>query len=243
MKLYIKLCLFFLIIPIISWCQEQEKTIEVTFLKAYKNFRDTTSVAPKTIENIEYKLVCNTNEARFEIVPKKEKNMELTSERFLYNYEDQSVYYKNIPENLKLSQTISPFDKKLYLVKSSFNEYDWVITKEKKEILGYTCYKAYTEYEYKYKVFKYIGKDTKVKVKIIAWFTPEINYSFGPAGVDGLPGLVLEKYSASFYLIASKIAFNNSIDINILKPKEGIEITYGEYHKTQTDLQKKYFEN
>jgi GLPGLI family protein len=83
-----------------------------------------------------------------------------------------------------------------------------------------------------------------VKVMTVVWFTPEINYSFGPAGFDGLPGLVLEKYSSSFYFIASKISFKNHTENkNIHKPKDGIEITNDEYNQNNKDAINKLFKN
>lgn len=243
MKSYLKSCLFFLIVSTSCWCQEKEKTLEITYIRAYKNFRDTTNTAPKVIKNIQYKLICNSNEARFEILPLKEKKEEPTYERFLHSYRNNSIYYKNIKENLKILQTENPLDDKKYLVKMPFNRYNWVITKEKKEILGYTCYKAYAEYENEFEPYKYIGVDTTIKIKVEVWFAPELNYPFGPNGFDGLPGLVLEKYVGSFYLIASKISLKDSTDINIVKPQEGIDITYDESIQLDKRLYRKYFED
>lgn len=221
------------------WSQENEKFMEVTYVKAYKNFKDSTKATPKVLKDIEYKLTCNKNEARFEFLPSMQNDGEVTNSRFISRGGGDGIYYKNISEKIKLHQQESPIDNKRYLVKVPFIEYEWIITKEKKEISGYLCYKAYTEHEYEVPD-KTGSKMEKVKYKTIVWFAPEINRSFGPAGFDGLPGLVLEKYSSSFYFIASKIIFKeNEKSSNIIKPKDGIEITKAEYDNQISEEYKK----
>ncbi|MFH6960547.1 GLPGLI family protein [Flavobacterium aquidurense] len=86
-----------------------------------------------------------------------------------------------------------------------FNQYNWEITTETKKINNYTCYKAICRWD----DFNIRRNSTDV-FSAEAWFTPEIPSSFGPMGLDGLPGLVLEaNYGASgihFYIV--KIEFN-----------------------------------
>ncbi len=106
------------------------------------------------------------------------------------------------------------------------------------------CYKAYAEIEYEYNFPNPNGNGNKVKVMTVVWFAPELNYSFGPAGFDGLPGLVLEKYSSSFYFLASKISFiDGNKKTRELKPKEGIEITNDEYDQMSKKAINKLFKN
>lgn len=89
----------------------------------------------------------------------------------------------------------------------SFNinikDYEWTITDETKEILGYSCYKAVSEFT----TIDPNGED--MKVSVVAWFAPEINISGGPLGMDNLPGIVLEAAeSERFSYSASKIDFS-----------------------------------
>ncbi len=132
MKLYTWLCFLFFI-QISIWSQEKEKTLEVTYVKAYKNYKDSTNGAPKTMKNLEYILICTKNEARFEFIPNMEIDGENANRRFKSRGGGNGVYYKNNEEKLKLHQSNSPFDNKKYLIKIPFNEYKWVITKEKKQ--------------------------------------------------------------------------------------------------------------
>lgn len=240
MRKYIRICLW-LCFPVIIWSQEPQKTIEVTYVKAYKNYKDTTDAPPKIIKDIEYKLICDKNKSRFEITKKPflVEYVEELGERVISRGGGNGFYYKNIAEKVKMHQVESVIDGKELLIELPFNEYQWVITKEQKEILGYSCYKAFTEYEYE--APDHTGtKMTPYKVRIEVWYAPELSYPFGPAGHDGLPGLVLEKYSSSFYFIASKIDFKNS-EAEIIKPKYGIKITKEEYSNQIKDMYKEYF--
>lgn len=62
---------------------------------------------------------------------------------------------------------------------------EWQITGETKMIDDYLCYRAVANHV----VENSAGKFT---FPIEAWFSPEINYSYGPNGYGGLPGLILE---------------------------------------------------
>jgi len=71
------------------------------------------------------------------------------------------------------------YNKNVYhLVKDSIlPTFDWQVTSDQKEILGYQVQKATTHYK---------GRD------IIAWFTNDFSISDGPWKFWGLPGLILE---------------------------------------------------
>ena len=102
----------------------------------------------------------------------------------------------------------------------------WKLTKEKKNIGKYTCYKATA-----------ILKEESVKGgflsnPIIAWYTPQIPMGFGVQNYGGLPGLTLEltqhtERGILFYK-ATKIELNPKEKIIIKKPK-GKEITHKEF--------------
>ncbi len=66
---------------------------------------------------------------------------------------------------------------KQFLIVDKKPKINWVIEKEIKKILGYSCFKATGDFR---------GRKYRV------WFTEEIPVSLGPWKLDGLPGLILQ---------------------------------------------------
>ena len=80
--------------------------------------------------------------------------------------------------------------------------YNWKITNETKNILGYKCTKAVTTIT-----------RTNVSYSVTAWFANQLKYQIGPKGTFGLPGLILEIQSENSELncIASSIVIHKNI--------------------------------
>jgi len=124
---------------------------------------------------------------------------------FLYN---NPAFYLTIPED--------------YYLVNEFVKIDWKIDFDtSKTIDGFNCYKA--EY-YKKKLIEDGGFTLK---KIVAWYTPDIPFPYGPAKFNGLPGLILEVLDYPFIYNAVKINLKSSIKIN--KLNQGISISENEY--------------
>ena len=106
------------------------------------------------------------------------------------------------------------------------NELNWEITDETKSILGYTCYKA-VGYKEQYDP----GRKKLLTFSPVAWFAPELNMPFGPNGIDGLPGLVLEgSMNGKLFLYADKIEINTNLkNERKLMIDNGEEMTENEY--------------
>lgn len=85
---------------------------------------------------------------------------------------------------------------------------DWKITTEEKLIDGRKCYKAIGTYSVYY-------KDLVFNHALVAWFCPELPYSYGPKGYGGLPGLILELKIRNAVFIASKIEIGEITDIDL----------------------------
>lgn len=96
---------------------------------------------------------------------------------------------------------------------------NWTITGEKKLIDVYSCIKA----------TQTIYTADAIKQEITAWFCPDFNIPFGPAGYAGLPGLIIElrQVDVVFALESLKIA-KELIVIKI--PKKGKLITFDNYY-------------
>lgn len=106
----------------------------------------------------------------------------------------------------------------------SFGRTNWVLENEKKIIDGYECYKATSEY---------IVKNIKGEFRhpVIAWYCPQLPFSFGPKGYYGLPGLILELQERNVTFGVETIEFNSEKDfvinkktMKILNEEEYIEV-------------------
>lgn len=73
----------------------------------------------------------------------------------------------------------------------------WTISDSVKQVLGYKCYLAKTNFR---------GRQWE------AWFTPEIAAPFGPWKLHGLPGLILEAQDTTkkFTIVATAIHYRSS---------------------------------
>lgn len=130
-----------------------------------------------------------------------------------------NIVFHDKVKNIKLEKVKNENN---LVIKSNYNNWEWTLKNETKEIEHYTCYKAIGEKEI-------TRKGKKERISIIAWYCPEINYSFGPNDVVGLPGLVFEVIRGKQQHIVKKIAFaNNSFEI--VKPTGKI-ISKEEYLK------------
>jgi GLPGLI family protein len=92
----------------------------------------------------------------------------------------------------------------------------WEITNETKKIGKFNCYKAIG-------LFERSGYINKKDEKIIAWFTPEIPFNFGPKYYSGLPGLIIKLEEGRVSYALKKINKAESQKINF--QKKGKQIT------------------
>ncbi|MCD8438406.1 GLPGLI family protein, partial [Tenacibaculum dicentrarchi] len=80
------------------------------------------------------------------------------------------------------------------------------------------CYKAIA-------IEKKMYRGKMKEYPVIAWYCPEISSSFGPIGVAGLPGLILEVNKGNTKYMATKINLNPKKNIKITKLTKGKKIT------------------
>ncbi len=181
------------------------------------------------------------NEARIEIRDMvKSINTHVDLQKFELNFSKDLSIFKNTTLDLKKDSNISQdykiaemltsrgilyYNKKSKELISDINNgtlliekvniAQWHITKESKKIDKYTCLKAI-----KNTPFKNRKGESKIRT-VIAWFSPELPYSFGPKNYVGLPGLVLEVEESNkliYYATSIKI-LKKPITIKIPKGK------------------------
>ena len=137
---------------------------------------------------------------------------------------ESGINYVNLKTNERLNQKNAYGE--MFLISGPINE--WELCNEMKKINNFTCYKATTT--------KVIENKSGIKtISITAWYTPEINFSHGPLGYAGLPGLVLELEDGQLLIKASKLKFASN-KINISKPIEGKKVTYEEFSKLSKEM-------
>lgn len=190
-----------------------------------KELKEQMNVANQEISKIEFKLNFNEEMSFFEVIDKLEtddanQSIGLKLAKTITGVTEK--YYKNLKskEKLKFSDRYS----KSIIYELPFEEFDWVLTKESKKINGYLCYKAYTN-------VKQLNETTNVLRYFTptVWYCPEIPVSYGPRGLDGLPGLVLEAtFNGKITFVANKIELSGKkvIEKPIFKGKKIKKVIY-----------------
>ncbi len=114
---------------------------------------------------------------------------------------------------------------KMFLIKDTLRESDWRVSDEQKVFSGLMCQKAELIQE----------EDT-----IVAWFTPQIPVSTGPAGFGGLPGLIVHVSTngGNMQITASNIITREIDKKEIKAPTKGKEITAEEFGKLEMEKMK-----
>lgn len=185
----------------------------------------------KAAKLLEFKLVFNDTISKFESTKSLGLGEKNTSTALIASrckkpkFNHNEIVYRNNSEGA--------FSEDEYLIISPINK-NWVLTNETKKIDNYTCYKATTEYVV-------INSRGEFKHPVIAWYCPELPFSFGPGGYGGLPGLILELQERNIVFGAIKIELKSSHE-KIILPTKGKKITNEDYQNQITVAIKKHFE-
>jgi GLPGLI family protein len=206
-----------------------------------------------------YLLTFNKNEALFEEVVALEKpkpGQGGVSFSVSVSMSGDGDKYMNTKD--KISYTEEDIFGDEFVIKDSLPKIDWQITNETKIIGDYNCVKAtYTEpvskndleaYE-RYQEKTKNGKSSLFEMKkpepktITAWYTSEIPVSFGPNGVWGLPGLILQLENENYIYFCTKVSIKNNETVKIKIPNSGKVISKKEYEKYEKKMQKQMEDN
>lgn len=167
-----------------------------------------------TIPSLEFSLRANKEFYKFEKTDVLDSDFYAAQKSALMTVAGNRIYYKN-PEIKLVNETFIgqkyniPLRKKL----------NWTITRETKNILGFSCIKAVSNFT------TFDPDEKEILINVEAWFAPEINIYAGPFGMDNLPGLVLEAYEDErFSYYATKIDFSPTIN-KTWKVKPGADKT------------------
>lgn len=142
--------------------------------------------------------------------------------RFMMSQPDDKVYL-NFTDHIKIEQ--KEFMSRVFLIEGEPRQEKWKLTGEQKMILDYPCMQASQITE----------TDT-----VVAWFTPAIPVSAGPASYVNLPGLVLEVdiNNGTRVLKAQSVDLKQLEKSLISKPKKGKKVTREEFQKIVDEKRK-----
>jgi len=110
-----------------------------------------------------------------------------------------------------------------FIETTSINDLKWEMTNESKDINGFLCYKAITNYTVKNEVGEF-------EKSVEAWYSPTIPFRFGPKTFAGLPGLILELKDDKITYFAKNIILKKE-DIEIEQIPKGKHITQEELNQ------------
>jgi GLPGLI family protein len=206
-----------------------------------------------------YLLTFNKNEALFEEVVALEKpkpGQGGVSFSVSVSMSGDGDKYMNTKD--KISYTEEDIFGDEFVIKDSLPKIAWEISNETKIIGDYNCVKAtYTEpvskndleaYE-RYQEKTKNGKSSLFEMKkpepktITAWYTSEIPVSFGPNGVWGLPGLILQLENENYIYFCTKVTIKNNETVKVKIPNAGKVISKKEYEKYEKKMQKQMEDN
>ena len=130
-------------------------------------------------------------------------------------------------KNLETNQLVDSRDLmgRKFLIEDELAKFEWKMTGEQEEILGYTCQKATCE------------KDGDT---IEAWFTTQIAASNGPGNYGQLPGLILKVVTdnGDRTIEATKVQLEAIDAEEIFIPNKGKKVTQAEFDEIEAKKRK-----
>lgn len=191
-------------------------------------------ISKENEENLIFKLLINKEYSKFYFDNKSiglNKNLKIALT--MSGYQNQNIF-TNIKEKKQIKNSPNDprkFKENEFLIISNIFT-NWELVNETKDINGYICYKALG-------VLK-TNDEIKPTENLQAWYCPEINYSFGPLGYGGLPGLIFQIQignNISYYL--DKIEFKDDM-ADIIIPSIGEKVSQEEYDKILYERSQNY---
>jgi len=184
---------------------------------------------------LSYTLIYNNNESLFflsDTIVGMPHEINDNSFQKIIKSEKKRSYYKNLAANRIVQETTLGGEKLLIINK--FHQIEWKLTKEKKDIGKYQCYKAIL-----IKGKELLGYDENMTIE--TWYSPELPVPFGPLNFDGLPGLILELKLGRNIYYSTSIKFNTQKKIVPLT--DGKEISQQEYSMFLQQFKEKMLSN
>ncbi len=221
-----------------QYAQAQYVSGQITYReKAVENLVDTAKIEGSRLKKLnllnhfrnianqvrflDYTLKFNENESRFTsptyMTNDNGANLELAKAASAA----QGVFYVNLNQRMRTHQF--SVRGKTWLVMKSLDSLNWKIRDGHRFIAGYKCYKATAK----------IKLNRLVEGEVVAWFTPDIPFQYGPLGFAGLPGMILGLKRHHFYFYAERVKLSREKQ-EIKKPERGKRISQNRYFQLFT---------
>lgn len=174
-------------------------SVELAFDEGFSNneiLKDSYETAQQNSKHLKFNLFIYNDESFF--TKDNSLNIENTDVNLILsfcNYKGETVQQKDY----NFSQI--EIDDKKFLIKELRNV-KWELSNITKVIDGYLCFKATTTHD----VVNNLGV---FKHPVVAWYCPDLPYSFGPNGYGGLPGLIFQLQERNVIFGLKNITFNN----------------------------------
>lgn len=222
MKFFVSALFFLLIQSIVA----QENTNKILYVSASsfkmqkegENVKNQVDIINKAASNnrLEFELHFNKSESFFALKNQLGNNeMEFEIAKVLLG--GNKKFYTDLEKEIYLRQEVAYGETFLIPI----NQLKWKFHKKTKQIGDYKCFLATTGYQL-------TNNKGNFYKEVVAWYAPEISFSFGPYGYFGLPGMILELTDGDKTFKAKKVEFNSNI-VKIVKPVKGIKISQEEF--------------
>lgn len=195
-----------------------------------KNVTKFYSELESQIKSIQTELSFNKKKSEFKIIDALSQDGNELANRFAKDIIADGTYYISGANVVKLKNSGGT----TFII--SIEDLKWNITKETDYIEGYKVYKATGEKKFKNAIS---GKNKVILVE--AWFSPEINFSYGPKGRHGLPGLILKLIEGPVTYKANKIELFLKDKTNIEVPNNGNRMTERKFNELMGGKLKEMF--
>lgn len=241
LKLFKKIICALLILLSLNLCAQNNNVIFVEYqTSTYESFNNDTKSVSKIklpeddtkdiMKNMKYGLYIYNNKSIFNSIKNIENDENVDKSKLKEVLSGGTFFYDNLDKTIINSVEFGGQKFNVILQK---NKYNWVIGKEQKKINGYLCFNATCHIEQFDK-----RRNKNLSFDPVVWFTPELPFSFGPKGMNNLPGLILEgSLNGKLFFYATTINLNfQNLKFDIQKPSSGINVNEEEYLDIQIKI-------
>jgi GLPGLI family protein len=212
---------------------KETKKFNIDSKKANTVLKKYYSQADETVKKLDFEFLTNQKSSTFKVskpgLLEEEKGYKLALSRGINT---KGIFYSNALNKISIHQ--KSVVNQNFLVKKTFLKTDWKLENETKQIGKFNCLKATSI------LIETNSKGISKTYSIVCWYTNEIPTNLGPAGFNGLPGLIVRLQKENTLLTLQSVILKKE-KINIEKPTEGIEVeNEKEFEKKGRELYYKY---